>query len=38
MNRENSEQKVAENNDTDQIQTVFIRNRKKEKLSWYTYF
>ncbi|HPW53744.1 MAG TPA: phosphodiester glycosidase family protein, partial [Erysipelotrichaceae bacterium] len=26
------------NNDTDQIQTVFIRNRKKKKLSWYTYF
>ncbi len=38
----NSEQKLIKDleevTDTDQVQKVFIRNRKKKKLSWYTYF
>ncbi len=29
---------IQEKNTNSEIQTVFIRNRKKKKISWYTYF
>ncbi|MGI6607455.1 MAG: phosphodiester glycosidase family protein [Erysipelotrichaceae bacterium] len=41
MIEKNDEQNIVANmekNADEQIQTVFIRNRKKKKLSWYTYF
>jgi exopolysaccharide biosynthesis protein len=34
---EKNEQKVMKNLEDKQIQTVFIRRRKKKKLNWYTY-